>query len=161
MYLDALEVGTLLKKPYFSTFLHKSLYQYALYRGHFNAQVLTLRYSVLAPTFTKDRMITSVINEVLGHFPSSIKAVRSLIEYDVLLRNALDQMHGSYYFWRANSNINQVPNQETMVSLDHDSIFLFIRSAADVLPTDLDIFFANSNVVVHQITSIIFSFISV
>jgi hypothetical protein len=162
MYLTFLELNTLLKKPYFNTFLSKNISQYALYRGRFNAQVLTLRYSILVSEFTEQRMITSVINEVMSHFPPAIKNVRGLIEYDVILHaNPLDQVNGSFYFWRANSNRNQVPNQETIVSLNHDNLFSFVRQAAQILPTDLDIYFVNSNVSVYKITSIIFSFISV
>lgn len=161
MYLNQLELNALLRKPYFNTFLSKSVHHYALYRGFYNANVLTLRYSVLVNEFNENRMITSVINEVMEHFPPSVKNVRALIEYDVVLRsNPLDLVNASYYFWRANSNVNQVPNQETVLSLNHDSLFLFIRPAARILPTDLDLFFANSNVSVDKIISIIFSFIS-
>ena len=142
--------------------MSKNVTQYALYRSHFNVSVLTLRYGVLIEEFTENRMINSVINEVMAHFPPSVKNVRALIQYDVILRaNPVDQVNDSFYFWRANSNSSQTPHQETILTLNHDSIFLFIRSAAHVLISDLDLFFVNSNVSIEKITSIIFTFISV
>lgn len=147
MYLTRYELQSLLKKPYFNTFLSKNVSQYSLYRGKYNASVLTLRYSVLVPEFTENDMVNSVINEVMEHFPPSIKAVKGLIEYDVILvANPMDQVNPSYYFWRANSNTSENSNQETTISLNHDSIFLFIHQAARILPSDLDLFFVNSNV---------------
>lgn len=162
MYLSRSELNALLKKSYFSTLLSKSVHQYALYRGHFNARVLTLRYSTLAPEFNETRMINSVLSEVLAFFPPSVKTVRGLIEYDVILQaQPLDPVNPSYYFYRANSNVNPGPNPETLVALNHDALFLFIHQAAQILPTDLDLYFSNSNVSVERITSIVFSFISV
>lgn len=159
MYLDRQELNNLLTKNYFKNFLSKNVSHYALYRKHFNVSVLTLRYSLLAPEFTENKMHNSIINEVFSFFPPSTKTVRGLIEYDVILKsNILDQENPSYYFWRANSNVNPVPNRETLINFTHDAIFLFIQSAAHIMPTDLDIFYANSNVSVETITSIIFTF---
>lgn len=163
MYISRSELNQLLKKPYFQTFFNKSIAKFALYRGHFNAHVLTLRYSVLSPEYNENFMITNVIQEVLNHFPPTQKSVRGLIEYDIILRAKPmeDEEQESFYFWRANSNRSNVPNNETVLTLDHDSLFLFIRNAARINPAELDVYFANSNVAVFQIVSIIFTFITV
>jgi hypothetical protein len=156
------ELSHLLKKEYFQRFLHKNVSQFALYRGHFNATVLTLKYSILVPEFTENNMIDSILKEVFNFFPPQQKSVRALIEYDVVLKAfPLDQIEDSYYFWKANSNRNSVPNSETMLQLTHDAIFMYIRNAAQINPTDLDLYYVNSNVSVDRITSIIFTFISV
>lgn len=160
-YLTYAELVTLLRKPYFQTFPSINVSQYALYRGHFNVEVLTMRFSLLKSVFDEKRMINSVINEVLAHFPPTVKSVRGLIQYDVILESKpMDQVDKSFYFWRANSNRHHDVNEETIVPLDQDNLFLFIRQAAHISPTDLDLFFVNSNVSVYQITSIIFTFIS-
>jgi hypothetical protein len=162
MYLTRSELVDLLKLPYFNTFFTKNVHNYALYRGHFNATVLTLKYSVLVPEFNETSMINSIIKEVLDFFPPNIKSVRALIDYDVVLKsNPMDQVNESFYLWKANSNRNQVPNQETIVSLDENSIFLFVRHAARVNPSELDIYYINSNVSVDRIVSILFTFISI
>ncbi len=157
MYLSKSELDSLLKKDYFTTFLHTNVTKYALYRGHYNANVLTLRYSVLSPSFTENDMIQSCITETMKFFSPKQKSVRGLIEYDFVLK--ADQQ--SYYFWRANSNRTPLPNSETILSLTYDDIFLFIQNVAYPNPSDFDIFFANSNVSVDMITSVIFTFISV
>ena len=86
MYLSKNELDSLLKQKYFSTFLHTNVTKYALYRGHYNANVLTLRYSVLSPSFTENDMIQSCINEAMKFFPAKQKLIRGLIEYDFVLK---------------------------------------------------------------------------
>jgi hypothetical protein len=162
MYISRAELAALLKKPYFNSFLSRDVSNFALYRGHFNAKVLTLKYSVLAPDYTENAMITSVITEVMNYFPPRQKTIRGLIEYDVVLKaNPTEEINESYYFWKANSNTHQGLQSETTLNFTYDSIFHFIRNAAKVNPNDLDLFFVNSNVSVDRITTIVFTFISV
>ena len=161
MYMSRNELNTLLKTTYFKKFVQSNVSQFALYRGHYNANVLTLKYSLLVPEFSEQAMISSIIKEVKNFFPPTQKDVRALIEYDVILWNPLEHTEPSFYFWKANSNRNPVPNSESIVKLTYDSIFMFIRNAARINPADLDIYFLNSNVSVDRITSILFTFISV
>lgn len=163
MYLSRLELDQLLKNPYFQNVKNRSVSKFTLYRGHFNASVLTLRYSIISPQFNEQQMITNCIQEVMDEFSPKHKSVRGLIEYDLILKaNPVDEINeDSYYFWRANSNRSAVANSETTLSLNHDSIFLFIHQAAHINPSELNIYYVNSNVTVDRITSIIFTFISV
>ena len=157
MYLTLLELNALLRKPYFTEFSHKSSSQYALYRGHFNATVLTLRYSVLSPAYDFENMLTHTIRETIKFFSPHHKSVRGLIEYDLILKANEEE---SYYFWRANSNrAPAVPNSEATLAMTHNDIFLFIRHVNRLNPDDLNIFYTNSNVVVDRVVSVIFTFI--
>jgi hypothetical protein len=160
MYLSRSELTVILRQQ--KKFLTKNVHNFALYRGHFNAQVLTLKYCILSTEFTESLMITSVIKEVMDHFPPRQKSIRGLIEYDVVLQsNPMEQVHESFYLWKANSNRNSVPNNETTIPFTHDSIFLFVRNAANINPSELDVFYTNSNVSVQCITNIVFTFIAV
>jgi hypothetical protein len=89
---------------------------------------------------------------------SSQRTVLGLIEYDLLLK---DQNSDSFYIWRANSNISRnIPNSEQTIQLNYDELYMFIQHAARVNPSDLDIFFNSSNVVVDRVLAVVFTFIS-
>ena len=102
-------------------------------------------------------MIESVIQTTMNHF-SSQQTVLGLIEYDLLLMQPNPE---SFYIWRANSNISRnIPNDEQTLLLNHENLFLFIREAARVIPTDLEVHFRTSNVVINRVIAIVFTFIS-
>jgi len=156
-YLTRLELIQLLKNRWFTETMSSHVHQYACYRGRINATVLTLRYNIHLPNFDEDSMIESVIRETMNQF-SSQRQILGLIEYDLLLMNPEPE---SYYIWKANSNVaRNLPNSEETIALNYDDLFLFIRNESRINPSDLDVYFSSSNVVINKIIAVVFTFIS-
>jgi len=155
-YLSRTELEQLLRNDWFTNPMSMHVHNYTSYRGRTNANVLTLRFNMNL-NFNEDNMIESVIQTTMNHF-SSQQTVLGLIEYDLLLMQPNPE---SFYIWRANSNISRnIPNDEQTLLLNHENLFLFIREAARVIPTDLEVHFRTSNVVINRVIAIVFTFIS-
>ncbi len=155
-YLSRTELESLLRNEWFTNPMSVHVHHYSNYRGRTNANVLTIRFNMNI-NFNETNMIESVIQTTMNHF-SSRQTVLGLIEYDLLLMQPNPE---SFYIWRANSNISRnIPNAEQTLPLTYDNLFLFIRKAARVLPTDLEVHFRTSNVVINRIIAIVFTFIS-
>lgn len=156
-YLSREELNQLLENPWFTQFYSSNVHHYAYYRGKLNATVLTLRYNLGSNQFTEDAMIESVLSTTLQQF-SNKRQVIGLIEFDLLL---VQPDSNSFYIWRANSNvIRNLPTVEQTITLSYDALYLFIRNAAHTNPTDLNVYFSSSSVVISQIIAIVFTFIS-
>ncbi len=155
-YLSALQVNQLLRNGWFTIPMSRHVHNYAMYRGRVHATVLTLRFNITR-NFDEEFMIESVIQTTMDQF-STRRTVLGLIEYDLLLK---EQNTDSFYIWRANSNISRnIPNSEQTIQLNYDELYMFIQHAARVNPSDLDIHFNSSNVVVDRVLAIVFTFIA-
>ena len=155
-YLSALQINQLLRNDWFTIPMSSHVHNYAMYRGRVHATVLTLRFNITR-NFNEEFMIESVIQTTINQF-SSQRTVLGLIEYDLLLK---DRNSDSFYIWRANSNVaRNIPNSEQSIQLNYDELYIFIRNAARVNPSDLNIYFNSSNVVVDRVLAIVFTFIS-
>lgn len=153
-YLSRSELQSVLNNNFFKTdSVH--LNKYALYRGKTEAKVLTLRFN-LNTAFDEDMVVNKILSHIVEHFPSQ-RSLLALIEYDLVLMRHEPE---SYYIWRANSNTSTVPYEERKLNVTFDDIFMFCRQSMRVNPSDLDVYFRNSSVVIHSIIAVVYTFIS-
>ena len=87
------------------------------------------------------------------------------VNFDVLLASRLQQQADvrQFYIFRANSNncrVNVAEN-EFMLPLTYQQIFRLVTHAQNTQINDLEIYFTNSDVVVDQILTIVFSFFKI
>ncbi len=158
VYLTQEALLSLLQNQWFTQFYSKHINFYKYYRGRHHAKVLTLRYNINSSQFSEEAMIESVIRITMDQFPNE-RQIIGLIEYDLVL---MQPNNNSFYIWRANSNVHRnVSNNETVIALTYDDLYLFIRNANNVSPADISVHFRTSNVIVQNIISIIYTFICI
>lgn len=157
MYLTEAQLSLLLNDAYFTLPATDSAVTYAVYRGHVNATVHTIRFNITT-TFSEEFMIEHTISYLMSQIPFNTK-VLGAINYDLLLKDPNSTLP-SYYIWRANSNARSFDAQnELLFTLTYDNIYRFIFNAHQIHIPDLNINFRSSNVVVNKPLAIVFSFV--
>ena len=159
MYISESNLITVLEHPFYTNTITENLSSYSLYRDRYNVSVYTIRYNLL-PDFSKDDMIHEIINKVKKQFPKDQQVI-GMIDYDLLLI-ADDTDPKSYYIWRANSNHRlNLDTNETIVTLNHHSLFNFIRDSALVNVPTLNANYRHSKVSIERVLAIVFTFVPV
>jgi|694.fasta_scaffold89958_3 hypothetical protein len=159
MYLTLDQVNHVLGSPHYSVPFTESLINYALYRGHLNSKVYTVRFNIIE-TVNEDFIFNHLYTQLLSRFPLESR-FRASIRYDILLCDP-KQVPPSYYIWRANSNHpNYNENNEIVLELSPDHLFQFTENCLNIPIPDLEIDFRNSNVIVAKVLAIVFSFATI
>jgi len=158
MYLDRHQLNLVLQTPFFTQPVTENVVDYVLYRGHLNAKVHTLRFNLI-DGFDENRLIQHVLAYLMRHYKLQTKLLGS-INYDLLLS---EPNTGSSYIWRANSNSSfaGTGGSELYFELTYNNVYRFVRDAARIHVSDLDIYFRSSNVVVERILAIVISFVKI
>jgi hypothetical protein len=106
-------------------------------------------------------MIDDMMNKVMNQFPGA-ESVMGSIEYDMLLMNNNKEDAPSYYLWRANSNQQRASSvKETLLKKEYHQLYLFGLKTTEVDMSELNLEFQNSNVVIADLLTVVFTFSSV
>lgn len=161
MYLSRSQVQTLLNSPYYKQPVTKSIFDYTLYRGKLNVRVITVRFNLNEKDPINSKLILSQLVAVLSSEFSMGTHLLGSINYDLLLVDPKSNPK-SYYIWRANSNASNFQQEnETHVVFSYDNLYRFVNKAAQIHVPDIEINFANSNIDIDRILTIVFSFMKI
>jgi hypothetical protein len=139
MYLTISQVNQLFDTPCYTLPFTESLFQYALYRGRYNARVYTVRFSTI-PSLSEDFIFNHLYRELQSRFPRE-PHFRVSIKYDSLLRNTKNTP-STYYFWWANSNHYNFNNEDkVLLPNSYESLFQFVNNCTSIDIDSLHIFF--------------------
>jgi hypothetical protein len=159
MYLTLNQVNYVLSSSHYSVPFTESVINYALYRGHFNTQVYTVRFNKIE-SLNEDFIFNHLYTQLLIRFPN-IPRFKASIRYDLLLSDP-KQDEPSFYVWRANSNHrNYDENNEIVLEHSPDDLFQFVNNCLNVHIPDLEIDFHNSSVIIVKVLAIVFSFVPI
>lgn len=160
MWIQADQLDSVLKHHWYTTPVTESNIRYVLYHDRYNVEAYTLRFNLNSLNFNKENMYDSVIRKVMNHFLNAESVVGS-ISYDMLLVSNKDPDNPTYYVWRANSNQRTSSHtEETLLLLEQHQLYLFARRAMDIDFGDLNIDFRTSDVVIADILSVVFTFLT-
>jgi len=155
MILNRFQLDKILESPFFSNDVTTNVTQYKLYRGRTNVKVFTIRFNILK-NFNENKIVTSLINILLANFELDTKILCN-ISYDLILEEPRAQ---TYYIWRANSNqTNFNEDEEKMFIFTYNNLYQLVQESVKPQLSSLNIYFANSNVVIRNCCAIVFSFI--
>jgi hypothetical protein len=158
MYLTISQVNQILNTPHYTLPFTESLFQYALYRGRYNARVFTVRFNTI-PSLSEDFIFSHLYRELQSRFPEE-PHLRASLKYDLLMKNTT-QTPATYYIWRANSNHYNFNNaDEVLMSNTYESLFQFVNNCTTIDIDNLDIFFQNSSVTIDRVLALVFSFVT-
>ena len=158
MYLTISQVNQILNTPRYTLPFTESLFQYALYRGRYNAKVYTVRFNII-PSLTEDFIFNHLYRGLQSGFPAE-PHFRASLKYDLLMKNN-SQIPATYYIWRANSNHYNFNNaDEVLVSNTPESLLQFVNNCTTIDVDNLDIFFQNSSVSIDRVLALVFSFVT-
>jgi hypothetical protein len=164
MYLSEHELNAILQTPYYSQPYSTSLMNYVLYRGRYNANVLTVRFNVQNELFNES-FLQSVLLAQAEEYYANDTNLRVSVFYDLVLENNPINEHKerSYYIWRANSNRRTFNDEsdEIFMSLNVPNLIQWVRQAVHVHLPDLNIYFESSNVTINRLLAIVFTFVKV
>ena len=130
-----------------------------MYDDRFNVDIYTLRFNLWdRPDFEEEHMLDLLIQKVMNRFPRA-ESVVGKIDYDRLLTSP-SQEERSYYIFQANSNQRQSDHIiENTFALDQHNLYFFGKKAlAFDLSVLSDEFMQRSNVIIHSILAIVFTF---
>jgi hypothetical protein len=159
MWVRPDEVEPILRRPWWTTPFTESNMHYAMYDDRFNVDIYTLRFNLWdRPDFEEEHMLDLLIQKVMNRFPRA-ESVVGKIDYDRLLTSP-SQEERSYYIFQANSNQRQSDHIiENTFALDQHNLYFFGKKAlAFDLSVLSDEFMQRSNVIIHSILAIVFTF---
>jgi len=161
MWVRPDELETILRRPWWSTPFTESNMHYGMFDNQFNVDIYTLRFNMWnRPNFDEEHMLDLLIQKIMNRFPRA-ESVVGKIDYDRLLISLAQEQ--SYYIFQANSNQRQSDHIiENIFALDQHQLYIFGKQ---VLAFDLSVlsdeFMQRSNVVIHSILAIVFTFCTV
>jgi hypothetical protein len=167
MYMNISEVNTLLQNPLFTAPVTESIQDYEFYRGRRKVTIFTVRFNVV-PTFNLLFMRADLDDKLSSHYPRGV-TLSVAVTYDLLLRSNPrddddDISPPSYYIWRANTNQRSLDREDndfdkTMYFTDHN-VFTLCKNAARIDANELNIEFADSDVSIDRVLTIVLTFSS-
>ena len=162
MWISAEQLGPVLKHHWFMTKYTESTINYTLYNNRNRVKVYTLRYNLRSPDYSHESMIDDMMKRVMNQFPKA-ESVMGSFEYDMLLMNNNNKEDApSYYLWRANSNQQRASSvKETLLKKEYHQLYLFGLKSTEADMSELNLEFQNSNVVIADLLTIVFTFSSV
>jgi len=151
------ELNIVLKNPFFKKPFTESLVNYTLYQGKINASVLTVRFNI-TNQINENELVATLINSLMKHFSLNTRLLCS-INYDLILS---DHNQNSFYIWRANSNQTHYDIDEEMIFIfTYNNLYQIVQKATTIDMNSLNIYFANSNVVINKVISLVLSFVKI
>jgi hypothetical protein len=156
MYLNQMQLNSILQTPYYSLPCTESWTDYVLYRGQHNTSVYTVRFNVTAQ-FDDTIISETLTHNLFLHFAGNSRLLGT-VGYDILLRDPVANP-SSFYIWKANSNQHRFDQSaETVIFMTHVNVIRFARGINHNDINQLNLNFRNSQVCVDRILAIVCSF---
>ena len=161
LFLTTNEVDYILKRPFFSDPVTERDRVYVYYHYRENVRLYTVRFNLI-PSFSVGFMIATLQSSLFQRFAPSTLLHVTLMHDLLLCGDPQSDPPNSFYIWRANTNRRVIDPSEDHhdfdMTLTQLNVINLCQLCADMNPSDFDINFVNSSVIVHRVLSLVLTF---